>query len=111
LSHYLDGGANDDLLLGEEGNDEVMGGSGEDRLFGQAGDDKLWGGEGKDLLLGFTATNEVKQSLNTGETDNTKDHRWRHRLGSHSPTHRIIYRCHYRHTNGRYQFLLYLGFV
>jgi Ca2+-binding RTX toxin-like protein len=46
---------------------EVMGGSGEDRLFGQAGDDKLWGGEGKDLLLGFTAKNEVKQSLNTGE--------------------------------------------
>jgi Ca2+-binding RTX toxin-like protein len=79
-----------------------MGGSGEDRLFGQAGDDKLWGGEGKDLLLGFTA----RYLLHL-----TKDHRWRHRLGNHYPNHRIIYRCHYRHTNGRYQFLLYLGFV
>ena len=85
---YLDGGANNDILLGEEGNDklwggsgndevqgnegndELMGGDGEDRLFGQTGNDKLWGGEGKDLLLGFTAANEVKQSLNTGETDN-----------------------------------------
>ena len=30
----------------------------------------LYGGDGNDLLMGFAATNEAKQSLNAGETDN-----------------------------------------
>ncbi len=57
----LQGGAGNDLLYGEQG---------EDRLFGQVGNDVLYGGDGDDILVGFTASNESKQSLSTGESDN-----------------------------------------
>ncbi|MDD5384419.1 MAG: calcium-binding protein [Gallionella sp.] len=87
-SDQLDGGAGDDVLFGEngndtlfggdgtdelqggDGNDQLLGGLGNDKLFGQAGDDTLRGGEGDDVLVGFTGTNELKQTLNAGETDN-----------------------------------------
>jgi len=76
---YALGGLGDDTLYGEAGNDDLEGGAGHDllyggdgadRLFGQVGNDVLYGGEGDDILLGFTATNETKQSLDAGETDN-----------------------------------------
>lgn len=74
----LDGGDGDDQLFGGEdrdelqggrGNDQLVGGADADRLFGQVGNDTLWGGDGDDLLYGFTGTNEAKQSLAPGETD------------------------------------------
>jgi Ca2+-binding RTX toxin-like protein len=85
---YLDGGLSNDTLFGEAGQDrlfgdmgadELQGGDGDDRLsgeadndrlFGQTGNDTLWGGDGNDILLGFTASNEVKQNLSAGESDN-----------------------------------------
>ena len=75
---YLNGGAGMDLLVGGTGDDELDGGDGPDRLLGEAGNDKmfgsagndqLWGGEGDDILVGFTASNDAKQTLAAGETD------------------------------------------
>jgi len=58
-----------DTLLGQDGNDYLDGGSGDDQLFGYAGNDTLWGGDGNDLLVGFKPSNDTKQTLNAGETD------------------------------------------
>ncbi|MEJ1372883.1 MAG: calcium-binding protein, partial [Candidatus Sedimenticola sp. (ex Thyasira tokunagai)] len=57
----LDGGADNDRLYGEGGNDLLIGGEGNDRLnggvgadslIGDAGNDRLYGGEGSDTLVG-----------------------------------------------------------
>lgn len=48
----LDGGMGDDQLRGGSGNDLLQGGDGRDRLFGQAGEDTLEGGDGRDVLKG-----------------------------------------------------------
>ena len=78
---FILGGLGDDVLYGEigadelqggDGNDFVYGGEGDDRLFGQAGNDVLYGGDGNDVIIGFTASNEAKQTLNAGETDDDK---------------------------------------
>ena len=66
----LYGGTGSDELQGNEGNDKLYGEAGNDNLFGQLGDDTLYGGDGDDYLSGFTASNEAKQSLNSGESDN-----------------------------------------
>ena len=66
----LYGGSGVDELQGGAGQDLMCGESGNDRLFGQVGDDVLYGGDGDDLLVGFTAANDYKQTLDTGETDN-----------------------------------------
>ncbi len=74
----LNGNSGNDKLYGEEGNDELQGiegndyldgGSGDDKLFGQVGNDTLNGGDGNDILVGFTPTNDAKQTLSVGETD------------------------------------------
>ncbi len=64
------GGSGNDQLQGNEGNDSLAGEAGNDRMFGQVGNDTLWGGDGNDVMVGFTATNEAKQTLSAGETDN-----------------------------------------
>ena len=55
------GGADDDVLWGDDtyglpasyhGNDTLDGGSGNDQLTGQGGDDELYGGSGNDVLVG-----------------------------------------------------------
>ncbi len=84
---YLDGGENNDLVFGEAGNDTLFGdvgedemdggadndmldgGAGVDKLFGGVGNDTLWGGEGNDILVGFTPTNDSKQTLSAAESD------------------------------------------
>jgi Ca2+-binding RTX toxin-like protein len=66
----LYGGTENDELQGNEGDDKLYGEAGNDHLFGQVGDDILYGGDGDDILYGFTASNEDKQSLDTGESDN-----------------------------------------
>ena len=78
---FILGGLGGDVLYGETGTDELQGGDGNDfmyggdgndRLFGQTGNDVLYGGDGNDIILGFTASNEAKQTLSIGETDNDK---------------------------------------
>lgn len=87
---YIDGGIGNDLLFGDNGDDTVFGDVGldelqggfgndklsgdanNDKLFGQTGNDTIYGGDGNDVLLGFTASNETKQTLGAGETDNDK---------------------------------------
>uniref|UniRef100_UPI0034DE183A cadherin-like domain-containing protein n=1 Tax=Candidatus Thiodubiliella endoseptemdiera TaxID=2738886 RepID=UPI0034DE183A len=69
-SDRLYGGTGNDELQGGKGNDKLYGEAGDDNLFGQVGDDVLYGGDGNDYLAGFTASNEAKQTLNTGESDN-----------------------------------------
>jgi Ca2+-binding RTX toxin-like protein len=46
------GGAGNDTVFGERGNDILRGGAGNDRLYGGIGDDVLEGGPGNDLLSG-----------------------------------------------------------
>ncbi|MCY4333899.1 MAG: Hint domain-containing protein [Litoreibacter sp.] len=49
---FIDGGAGNDRLFGEEGDDFIDGGTGRDRIDGGTGDDTLFGGAGNDRLLG-----------------------------------------------------------
>ncbi|NWK78472.1 calcium-binding protein [Aquitalea sp. LB_tupeE] len=66
---YLDGGSGDDELNGGYGDDVMDGGSGADKMFGGVGNDRMWGGDGDDIMLGFTPSNDGKQALAAGETD------------------------------------------
>ncbi len=63
------GGDGADDLQGNEGGDALLGGAGNDRLFGQLGNDLLIGGDGDDVLVGFMASNEARQGLAAGESD------------------------------------------
>jgi Ca2+-binding RTX toxin-like protein len=85
---YLEAGSGNDLLLGQNGNDSLVGGindnelnggagndllwgdAGNDKMFGGVGNDTLWGGSGDDVILGFTPSNDAKQTLSLGEYDN-----------------------------------------
>ena len=73
------GGNGQDTLFGGYGDDEVNGGAGDDmmdggadadKMFGGVGSDRLWGGDGDDIMLGFTPSNDARQALAAGETDN-----------------------------------------
>jgi Ca2+-binding RTX toxin-like protein len=46
------GGSGDDILLGDEGANQLDGGIGNDALVGRGGEDNLAGGMGRDLLIG-----------------------------------------------------------
>jgi Ca2+-binding RTX toxin-like protein len=47
------GGAGDDTILGEEGDDVAYGGSGHDSISGEAGNDRLYGDSGNDRISGL----------------------------------------------------------
>ncbi len=64
-SILVDGGADNDTLIGSAANDELFGGTGNDLLQGEGGDDLLRGGEGDDTLEGGVG-NDV---LRGGEGD------------------------------------------
>ena len=51
-----DGGDGNDTLLGGTGDDQLHGGVGDDRLLGEAGNDQLYGDDGNDWLSVETAT-------------------------------------------------------
>jgi Ca2+-binding RTX toxin-like protein len=51
-SQTFEGGAGDDVVFGERGNDILRGGPGNDQLFGGIGDDLLQGGPDDDRLIG-----------------------------------------------------------
>lgn len=46
-------GGGDDLVMAKDGDDEIYGGTGNDTLCGQDGDDVLYGGKGNDILEGM----------------------------------------------------------
>lgn len=50
----LDGGAGDDILVGGQGNDTLKGDSGRDMLMGGVNSDLLSGGDGEDILIDGT---------------------------------------------------------
>jgi Ca2+-binding RTX toxin-like protein len=53
LSPFVfDGGAGDDIIEGNRGDDHLYGGADDDELYGEAGEDHLYGGAGRDELEG-----------------------------------------------------------
>jgi parallel beta-helix repeat protein len=52
LGAFLSGGAGDDTLQGDNGNDLLLGGAGQDILIGNRGNDLLFAGAGADALYG-----------------------------------------------------------
>ena len=55
----VDGGAGNDLLMGDEGDDLIDGGAGNDTLFGGDDDDTLIGGDGDDQLTGGEGKDKI----------------------------------------------------
>ena len=62
-------GADETLVAGEAGNDQLFGGRGNDTLLGGADNDLLLGARGSDILFGGTGTD----TLNGGEGDDVLD--------------------------------------
>lgn len=56
---YIFGEAGEDVLHGDGGDDHVDGGDDDDVLYGDAGEDKLFGGSGEDVLYGGTEDDEL----------------------------------------------------
>jgi Ca2+-binding RTX toxin-like protein len=48
----MDGGAGDDVMRGDDGDDQMWGMDGADIMFGDAGADQMWGRDGRDILFG-----------------------------------------------------------
>nr|WP_235602472.1 Hint domain-containing protein [Sulfitobacter pontiacus] len=63
----VDGGAGNDLLMGDDGDDLIDGGAGDDTLFGGDDDDTLIGGDGDDQLTG----GEGKDNISGGAGKDT----------------------------------------
>ncbi len=55
----LNGGDNNDELIGDVGNDQINGSDGNDELLGLAGDDQINGGSGDDELSGFEGNDQL----------------------------------------------------
>ena len=66
---YIYGGAGDDILSGNNGNDELYGEAGNDTLNGGNGDDPLVGGSGNDNLNG--GSGDDTYLFNIGDGDDT----------------------------------------
>jgi Ca2+-binding RTX toxin-like protein len=48
----INGGPDDDILVGSQGNDTINGEAGNDEMFGESGNDTLTGGDGTDTATG-----------------------------------------------------------
>jgi Ca2+-binding RTX toxin-like protein len=55
----LIGGTGDDTICGGNGGDFIQGGSGDDSLHGNHGNDTVWGGPGDDFILGGKGSDKV----------------------------------------------------
>ena len=66
----IDGGDNDDLIYGEQGDDSLLGGSGDDTIEGGEGDDLIYGQDGDDSLLGGTGSDTIYGD-DAGDSDPT----------------------------------------
>jgi Ca2+-binding RTX toxin-like protein len=62
----LDGGADDDILLGGAGNDTLLGGAGDDILIGGPGTDTIDGGAGDNVVLDALSANRVTSAAAVG---------------------------------------------
>jgi hypothetical protein len=58
----LNGGAGDDVLIGDEGANRINGGNGDDRIEGAGGDDQLAGGIGEDSASGGDGADLIRAS-------------------------------------------------
>ncbi|HLM51914.1 MAG TPA: hypothetical protein VK279_15315, partial [Solirubrobacteraceae bacterium] len=63
----IDGGDDDDILLGGAGNDVLLGGAGDDVLVGGAGNDTLDGGPGSNVVLRGLGTGPVSSATVAGD--------------------------------------------
>jgi Ca2+-binding RTX toxin-like protein len=63
----VDGGADDDVLIGGSGADTLLGGEGDDVLIGGPGDDTLDGGLGDNVVLDALAANTVTSATVAGK--------------------------------------------
>jgi serralysin len=59
----LEGGANNDILVGQDGSDFLDGGGDNDTMDGGNGDDVLEGGDGNDILRGRNGEDELAGGL------------------------------------------------
>ncbi|SEL57052.1 epralysin. Metallo peptidase. MEROPS family M10B [Pseudomonas agarici] len=64
MVEHATGGAGHDLLLGNDGVNELRGGAGNDILHGAGGADKLWGGAGNDTFVFIVVSDSA---LNAGD--------------------------------------------
>jgi Ca2+-binding RTX toxin-like protein len=62
----LDGGANDDVLIGGDGNDTLLGGEGDDVLLGGPGNDTIDGGSGDNVVIQSLGANSVASATTVG---------------------------------------------
>jgi Ca2+-binding RTX toxin-like protein len=58
----IDGGANDDVLIGGDGADTLLGGPGDDVLIGGPGNDTINGAPGDDVVLDALSANSVRSA-------------------------------------------------
>ena len=58
----MDGGADDDVLIGGDGNDTLLGGAGDDVLIGGPGIDTLDGGLGDNVVLDAVGASNVSSA-------------------------------------------------
>ena len=63
----MQGGAGNDTLDGNDGNDSLSGGAGDDDLFGVNGNDVLSGGSGNDNLYGWGGDDTYIHNLGDGQ--------------------------------------------
>jgi Ca2+-binding RTX toxin-like protein len=62
----IDGGGDDDILLGGAGNDTLLGGAGDDVLIGGPGTDTIDGGAGDNVVLDALSANRVSSAAAVG---------------------------------------------
>jgi len=63
----LDGGDNDDVLLGGAGNDTLLGGAGDDVLLGGPGNDTTDGGTGDNVVIDSLTAGTVRSATTVGQ--------------------------------------------
>jgi Ca2+-binding RTX toxin-like protein len=63
---YIEGGPENDHILGDSGPDTLLGGKGNDMLFGNDGDDHLFGNQGRDWLDGGQGSDTYHFALGDG---------------------------------------------
>lgn len=73
LGNTLTGGDGDDTLIGGAGNDTLNGGARNDEIYGDNGRDTLIGGGGDDILIGGSSEDDLRDVIYGGDGDDTID--------------------------------------
>ena len=66
-------GSGDDVIIGNDANNELDGGAGNDELFGEDGDDTLIGGAGDDLIVGGDGADTFEYTARADAGDEIAD--------------------------------------